>query len=225
LPAAADANIIVLAAPTARCSTVSRKERPLQAGAAVRDRELRRILQQIVIAGLPVIAAGCVEAVIDTDCVRTVDDTFQIVTPADPPLQFLINRCHADADACGELCDEAMARNDVRGTPTRCTVEFGAAGIDISVSYEVFDGGSSCPDVFDPSSLPEGAALESRGAATDEPQACVARAPEVGAALAVIARDEARPAAPSGLPDGPRARGRYARALDSSWNGGRTCHA
>jgi hypothetical protein len=363
LLAAGNANIIVHTAPTARGPTVSRKERPLQAGAAVRYRELRRILQQIVIAGLPVTAAGCVEAVIDTDCVDTIDDTYLVQTPADPPLQFLINRCQVDVATCNALCQEAMARHNVMDTPTRCTAKFGDASVELSVSYEVYVGGSNCPiegrrpagliepdrisgagpagtwlaraawleaasihafvrlageleqhgapqalvrwallsaqdevrhtrtmsrlaarhGAFSPvpevapprprslealatENVTEGCVRETWGAVIAEWQSRVARDPEVRAAFAVIARDEARHAALAwavdrwartkldsvacarldaarqaaarelgsgtdlsssvlGLPDGSQARGLYARALDSIWNGGRTCHA
>ncbi len=363
LLAAKNANIIALTARNRTWSHGLAQERPLQSGAAVRYRELRRILQQIVIAGLPVTGAGCVEAVIDTDCVDTIDRSYSFDTPADPPLQFLINQCSADGDACANLCQEAMARNNVMDMPTRCDVKLGETSVDVNVSFEVYVGGAGCPiegrrpaglaepdpiaarsaagawlaratwleaasihafvqlareleqhaapralvrwallsvqdevrhtrtmsrlaarhGAFPPvpevapprprslealaiENAAEGCVRETWGAAIAEWQSRAARDPEVRAAFAGIARDEARHAALAwavdrwartrldpdacarvdaareaaarelgsgadlssavlGLPDGPQARGLYARALDSLWNGGRPCHA
>jgi hypothetical protein len=209
LPAAANANIIVHTAPTARRPTVSRKERPLQAGAAVRYRELRRILQQIVIAGLPVTAAGCVEAVIDTDCIDTVERTYEFDIPADPPLQFLINRCSVDVEACEDLCQEAMERNNVMRQPSSCDVALRDTSVEIDVSYEVFGGG--CPvDDFPP--------IEGRIAPDSVDAAREAAARELGSGTDLSS-------SVPGLSDAPQARGLDARALDSIWNGGRTWHA
>jgi hypothetical protein len=144
LPTAVNANIIVPTAPNRTPSHGFAPERSLQTGDAVRYRELRRILQLIVVAGLPATAAGCVGPVIDTDCVNTVDDTFSIQFPTDPPLQFDINACMIDVDACTALCQEVMRRENVMELPTRCEVDFSDTGIEIDVSYEVFTGGSDC---------------------------------------------------------------------------------
>lgn len=110
-----------------------------------------------MVTGLPVAAGGCVEAVIDTDCVDTVDRSFELAFPNgdDPPLQFMIDRCRIDADACRDLCREALERNNVQmKEPTRCSVAFGDAGIDIDVSFEVFSEGGDCP-VDDPLPPPD----------------------------------------------------------------------
>jgi hypothetical protein len=332
----------------------------------VRYRDLRRLLQQIVLAGLPVTAAGCVEAVIDTDCVDTVERTFRVESPgpADPPLQLRIDRCRVDVDACDDLCAETLERNSVLHFPTKCSVDFvGEVDVDVHVSYEVSSGGDGCPvegrrpeglappappaarsaagawlaraawleaaslhafvrlageleqhrappalvrwallaaqeevrhtavmtrlaarhgarppvpEVAPPrprslealaiENAAEGCVRETWGAVIAEWQSRAAGDPEVRAAFAAIARDEARHAALAwaidrwartkldpaacarvdaarvaavhelasatdlasavlGLPDGPQARGLHARALDSIWNGGRTCHA
>jgi hypothetical protein len=123
----------------------------------VRSRELRRILQLIVVTGLPVVAGGCVEAVIDTDCVDTVDRSFEIALPVsdDLPLEFMIDRCRVHVDACGDLCREALERNNVKNEePTRCSVAFGDSSIDIDVSFEVFSEGGDC-QVDDPPPPPD----------------------------------------------------------------------
>lgn len=366
LRAAGNANIIVPHRANRMLSHGFARECPLQTGAAVRYRELRRLLQQIVIAGFPAAGAGCVEAVIDTDCVDTIERSYRFDTPADPPLQFLINRCSVDVEACTELCREAMVRHNVQDTPITCDVDLGETGVEIDVAYEVYTGGAGCPvegrrpaglaepdgaaartaagawlaraawleaasihafvqlarelaqhgappalvrwalrsaqdevrhtrtmsrlaarhGAFPPvpevapprprslealaiENAAEGCVRETWGAAIAEWQSRAARDPELRAAFAGIARDEARHAALAwavdrwaktkldpaacarvdaareaaarelgsgaelsaavagalGLPDGSQARGLYARALDSLWNGGRTCHA
>jgi hypothetical protein len=169
----------------------------------------RRLLQ-IVIAGLPATTAGCVEAVIDTDCVDTVERTYQVETPADPPLQLRIESCRVDVDACTELCRETMERNNVMRMPSTCSVRFADSSVEVEVTYEVYNGGSGCP-IED---LPAGPARSARlDARTQLDQFARAR-------IAV-----AREAAARELPPGPQVRGLYARTLDSIWNGGRTCHA
>lgn len=142
----------------------------------MRYRDLRRILQQIVIAGLPVTAAGCVEAVIDTDCVDTVERTFHLESPgtADPPLQLRIDRCRVDTGTCNDLCAETLERNSVQHFPTSCSVDFvGEAGLDVHVSYEVSSGGEGCPIE---GRRPEGLALPPPPAARSAAGAWLARA-------------------------------------------------
>lgn len=335
----------------------------------MRYRELRRLLQQIVLAGLPVTAGGCVEAVLDNDCVDTHERSFELEIPEmadDPALKFKIDRCRVDAAECDAVCVEAMERNNVQSSPKTCTVEFRDPTVDVSVTYEVYDGGGGCPvegrrpaglsaprssggtarsatgawlaqaawleaasihafvhlareleahgapaalvrwalisaadevrhtravaqlaarygafpsvpQVAPPAprslealaieNAAEGCVRETWGAAIAEWQSRAAPDPEVRAVFAAIARDEARhaalawavdrwvrtrlddsacaridaareaalrelatetpgiPAEALGLPEGPQARGLYARAFDTIWNGGRTCHA
>src|SRR5678815_1785456 len=81
----------------------------LQLGSAMQFRELRRVLQAIVLAGLP--ACGLGEGVIgtvgggsDTDCERTVTKKFDVAEPAEPPVQLRIESCRVDVDACLDLC-------------------------------------------------------------------------------------------------------------------------
>jgi hypothetical protein len=122
------------------------RERSLHSGAAVRFRELRRILQPFAVAGIPVMAAGCVEAVIDDDCVDTVERSYELSTPAPPALQLKIDRCRIDVDACTDLCREAMELNNVPMTaPTACKVVFLDSTVHVDVSFEVSSDGEDCP--------------------------------------------------------------------------------
>ena len=111
----------------------------------MRFQELRRTIPQIAIAGLLATTAGCVAAVIDTDCIDTVDRTYHIETPAELAVQFSIDRCRIDVDACKDLCRQALAQNDVTIMPSRCEVSFESSSVDVSVSYEVATGGDGCP--------------------------------------------------------------------------------
>lgn len=159
-----NANIIDLVLANRRSPHGFARERPLQTGAAVRF-ELRHILQLIVITGIPAVAGGCVEAVIDTDCVDTIDRTFELETPADPQLQFSINTCRVDSEACSDLCQLALTRNSINDVPTRCKVSFDGDIVDVKVWYEVYIGGDSCPgeDVFaapPPPELPQSQSIE-----------------------------------------------------------------
>ena len=143
--AAQNANIIILSAPTAGHLRGFAQERSLHAGAAVRFHELRRTIPQIAIAGLLATAAGCVAAVIDTDCIDTVDRTYHIDTPAELSVQFSIDRCRIDVDACKDLCRQALAQNHVTIMPSRCEVSFESSAVDVSVSYETTTDGDGCP--------------------------------------------------------------------------------
>lgn len=109
-----------------------------------------RHILPLLIAGLPALAGGCVEAVIDTDCVDTVDRSFEIQTPADTQLQFKIESCRVDSEACPDLCRVTLQRNNINDVPTRCEVRFHTASVDVKAWYEVYVGGDSCPgEVFD----------------------------------------------------------------------------
>jgi len=132
-------------------------------------RQLRRILQQIVVAGLPVMASGCIidDAVGgDDDCVDLVKRTLHVSEPAAPPMQLRIDSCRADADACGDLCVMAMQDADLgASTPKSCAVEF-ADDVVVKVTYEVYTGGSNCPvDGRRPAGLATPSHLPARSAA------------------------------------------------------------
>jgi len=90
-------------------------------------RELRRVLQAIVLTGLP--ACGLGEGVVgtsgggETECQRTVTKKFDVGLPADPPLQLRIESCRADVDACLDLCTMLMTRAGLPA-PSGCSVTF-----------------------------------------------------------------------------------------------------
>jgi hypothetical protein len=181
------------------------QERPLQTGPAVRFLDLRLIVSALAIAGAAATAGGCVEAVIDSDCVDTLEESYHFESPADPPLQFRIDRCRLDVDVCKELCDEAIARDGHASEQlSRCQVSFNGSKVSVEVSYEVFTSGDGCVVIDPPFPEPTFLAPISRPAP---------------APPASVLKDAL-------LPTSSQARERSARSLDSLWNdGGRTCHA
>jgi len=108
-------------------------------------RQLRRILQEVVLAGLPVSMAGCVDGG-SSECVEIAHHTFELETPAaDPPLQFQIDRCRVDVDACNALCAMALSRSDLNGWLTACEVELRPGVVSAKVTYGISHDHPGCP--------------------------------------------------------------------------------
>ncbi len=110
----------------------------------MRYRTLRRVLQTIVVAGLP---AGCVDGVItpDEDCSRSFRKELTFERPADPPLELHIEQCRVDVDACNDLCRMAMDREGLPGWLSACKVTFegDVVHVDLAHTYSVDNPG--CP--------------------------------------------------------------------------------
>lgn len=140
--------------------------RPLQPAPEMQFRQLRLLLQSIVVAGLPV-TTGCVDKVLDDhDCVETKLATLRASEPADPSLQLKIDSCRADADACMPLCRDLMQRAELETSPNACEVTFSDGEVTAHVSYTVYNGGFNCPvDGRRPSGLATPRALSARDAA------------------------------------------------------------
>jgi hypothetical protein len=110
----------------------------------MRFRELRRVLQRVVLVGLPASQAGC--GVLDEGCYETHARTLDVDTPADPEMQFRIDRCRVDVDTCPALCALAMERANLYASPDTCEVTFGASSVRLDVRWEDYDGGGAdCP--------------------------------------------------------------------------------
>lgn len=108
----------------------------------MRFRQLRRVLQQIVLVGLPASQAGCG---LFTDCYETRSKLLEVSTPADAQMQFRIDRCEIDAADCSALCELAMERAGLPPYPSACEVAFEPDRVLLDVEYEVSSGGSGCP--------------------------------------------------------------------------------
>src|SRR5688572_22980733 len=74
--------------------------RPLQLRPRMQFRELRRILQQIVIAGLPATSGCFFTDSVEDECYELKSRLVVIGEPAEPALQLKIDSCRVDVDAC-----------------------------------------------------------------------------------------------------------------------------
>lgn len=121
----------------------------LQPALPVRLPELRRILQSIVMIGLPL--AGCTDDPIEVsgdgpfepveeECGETYDRTLTLTSPAEPALQFRIEGCRVDVDKCMELCSDAARRAEIWHSLDACDVEFEGDTTRLAISYTVFCG-------------------------------------------------------------------------------------
>lgn len=113
----------------------------------MRLRELRAILQSVVIAGLPAMG-GCFDGdgnPFERDCTDEVTRDLLLQGPHDPELELKIESCRMDADACQELCVLAMQRAGIGSYPETCKVGFSGDDVALEVGYTVYNGGSGCP--------------------------------------------------------------------------------
>ncbi len=103
----------------------------------MRFRELRRVLQTIVVAGLPACGVGDLtggSGVVEDECYRDIAKSFTVDTPAEPALQLRVESCRLDADACMELCRILMTRAQLPG-PSTCDVEFQGDEVHVATGY------------------------------------------------------------------------------------------
>ncbi|MDQ3335228.1 MAG: hypothetical protein M4D80_08700 [Myxococcota bacterium] len=111
----------------------------------MRFRELRQLLQSIVLAGLPVAAGGC--NVLDSHEPCSYEEKSRILRasePADAVLQLKIDSCRLDVDACTQLCGEMMDRANVNEGVQACSVTFDDGGVTAVVQYTVYHDGPNC---------------------------------------------------------------------------------
>ena len=136
---------------------------PLQSRAAMRFRELRRVLLQVVVAGLPASQVGC--GVLG-DCVEDRTHTVEVALPADATMQFRIDRCSIDLETCPSVCALAMERAGISATPSECDVVLDDERVVIYSEYQVSTGGVNCPvDGRRPAGLAQPAGLGRTGPA------------------------------------------------------------
>ncbi len=107
-------------------------------------RELRRVLQSIVLAGLPGCGVGVFDGITGSgECYRDVEKTFVVDTPSDPPLQLRIESCRVDADACMDLCVMLMTRAELP-PPNSCAVTFEGDDVHAKTVYAEIDDETAC---------------------------------------------------------------------------------
>ena len=87
-----------------------------------------RILHWVLLAGLP----ACVDSLAPP---APQHHDFTISDPS-PPMQYRIEGCRVDADACPDLCNAVSRANNLPGAVVGCNVTFDSSatyvGIDIS---------------------------------------------------------------------------------------------
>ena len=108
-------------------------------------RELRSVLQKIVIAGLPALTAcTSVDGFVHDDCTKTISKLFEINAPtADPPLSLRIESCRVDADACMQLCTMLMSRAELP-YPELCGVMFQGPDVLVATQYNTQIDSPNC---------------------------------------------------------------------------------
>ena len=113
--------------------------------ARMQFRELRRVLQTIVLAGLPAcgLGEGLIDVIDEDSCSRTVIKEFRFETPADPPLQLRVESCRVDADACMDMCAMLMTRAELPG-PSTCAAEFQGDTVHAVASYTESTNNPEC---------------------------------------------------------------------------------
>jgi hypothetical protein len=113
----------------------------------MRFRELRRVLQHIVIAGLPATAACSLDSIpLVGGCTEHVDRTFELsAIAAKPPVKLRIESCRVDVDACRALCDKAMLDAGIGPVGGTCAVTFEDTTVNVHVGYDVATNNPNCP--------------------------------------------------------------------------------
>lgn len=109
-------------------------------------RELRRVLQSIVLAGLPM---GC-DLLGETPRKPTCGGwteygatSLALEHPFSAPLALRIESCRVDVDACVELCRYAL-RSSSFGSITACDVTLYAQAVTADVDYVIHHSGPEC---------------------------------------------------------------------------------
>jgi hypothetical protein len=106
----------------------------------MRSRKLRHVVQALVVLGLPVSHGGCI---LD-DCYTLHRRSYSIPLPTDPSVQFQIDRCELDVEACPDLCTLMLARDGEGGEITGCDLSVGDTRARVVVFTKDFTGGGSC---------------------------------------------------------------------------------
>jgi hypothetical protein len=117
----------------------------LQTVPGVQVKRLRRLLQGIVLAGLPAAVACDGGPLIGGDCVETHHQDFTSKVDVDPPFQLKAESCRVDVDACMPLCVSLMRRAGIGSSPDTCDVTFSGDEVTARITYETYTNGTNCP--------------------------------------------------------------------------------
>ena len=95
-----------------------------------------------------------VDSMLAVDCIEHVRQDVPFATPNDDAaLQFKLDRCRLDHDACAEVCTLALERSGIGDPASACQVEFGATQAIVHVTFDRQTGAPGC--------LPQGLSMGS----------------------------------------------------------------
>jgi hypothetical protein len=86
------------------------------------------------------------------DCQNHLESDQSFAMPADPPLQFRIESCKLDVDACTDLCTMVMQRSNLDGQETSCDVSFTSGSVSLKIYYDQYNPDAGCPIANEPGS-------------------------------------------------------------------------
>ncbi|MEO8842642.1 MAG: hypothetical protein ABI591_26660 [Kofleriaceae bacterium] len=91
-----------------------------------------------IVIAVTLAACGATDVLIGKDCTSTEDQTWDITEP-DAAMNFKIESCRMDVDACPALCTYMMTENNVSSSSgaSGCDVEFEGGTTQIKATYEV----------------------------------------------------------------------------------------
>ena len=106
---------------------------------------MRRSL--LVVVALAGGLGGCivVDSMLAVDCIEHVRQDVPFAIPNDDAaLEFKIDRCRLDRDACGELCTLALQRSGVGDPMSACHVDFSSTQAVVHVTFDRPTGAPGC---------------------------------------------------------------------------------
>lgn len=110
---------------------------------------MRRV--HAILVGLSVAHVGCLGG----ECFETRLRAFEVPLPADPAMQFRIDRCQIDEETCVDVCSLAAERVEVFVSIDHCKLVMEADRAVAFGSFEVFAGnGGACAIEGDDVPLP-----------------------------------------------------------------------
>jgi hypothetical protein len=106
----------------------------------MRFRELRSILQRVVLVGVP----ACTSSSPPQRCGNVGHYDVTIANPP-PPMELRVESCRADVDTCPDLCQAVATEKSVIGSVTGCNVTFDAQHAYVSIDTTSFCGTGRMP--------------------------------------------------------------------------------
>ena len=97
--------------------------------------------------------AGCTDTGDQhAECESHLESDQSFAMPADPPLQFRIESCKLDVDACADLCTMVLQRSNLDGQETGCDVSFTSGSVSLKIYYDQYNPDAGCAIANEPGS-------------------------------------------------------------------------